>query len=104
MDVYWYAGRVAKIDVVTELEQARGWEYRVAVERDSGARTEHTVRLSWADHEHWSGGRAAPSRVIEVLMELLLERERERRVPEKFDASTMRRLHPELDGQMQGRL
>ncbi len=95
---------VAKIEVVTEQERGRGWEYRVAVERDSGARTEHTVRLSWVDHEHWSGGRAAPSRVIEVLMELLLEREREQRIPDIFDASTMRRVHPELDGQMQGRV
>jgi hypothetical protein len=37
-------------------------------------------------------------------MDLLLERERENRIPDKFDASTMRRLWPGLDGQMQGRL
>ena len=95
---------MAKIEVVTETEQPRGWEYRVAIERDSGARTEHTVTLSWADHEHWSGGRAAPSKVVEVLMGLLVEREREKKIPEKFDASTMRRVYPELDGEMQGRI
>jgi hypothetical protein len=95
---------VPQIEVITELEHGRGWEYRVAAERDSGERTEHTVRLSWVDHEHWSGGRTAPSRVVQVLMELLLEREREQRIPDKFDASTMRRLHPELDGQMQSRV
>ena len=89
---------------MTEEERSRGWEYRVAVERESGARTEHTVRLSWADHEHWSGGRAAPSRVVQVLMDLLVERERESKIPESFDAATMRRKWPQIDREMQGTL
>ena len=87
---------------MTEVETGRGWEHRVGVVRDSGARTEHTVRLSWADHEHWSGGRDSPSRVIENLFRLLVEREREQEIPERFDAATARRWWPGVDEAMKG--
>jgi hypothetical protein len=97
-------GLVATIEVMTEVERGRGWEHRVAVARDSGVRTEHTVRLSWADHEHWSGGRAAPSKVVEVLLALMIEHERERPIPEEFDAATVRRLWPGIDAAVRGRL
>lgn len=88
---------MASVEVITEIENGPGWDYRAAVVRDSGVRTEHSVRLAWVDHEHWCGGRAAPSRVIEVLLGLMAEREREQPIPERFDASTARRLVPRLD-------
>ena len=94
---------VTTIEVITEQETGRGWEHRVAVVRESGVRTEHTVRLSWADHEHWSGGRDAPSRVIQTLMELLVEREGERAIPATFDAAAVRRWWPGMDARMQRR-
>jgi len=93
---------VATVEIITEQETGHGWEHRLAVARDSGARAEHTVRLSWADHEHWSGGRDSPSRVIEKLLGLLLERERERAIPERFDAATVRRWWPGVDQAMKG--
>ncbi len=93
---------MATIEVKTESETARGWEYGVALVRDSGERSEHTVRLSWADHEHWSGGRDSPSRVVEMLLKLLLEQEAERPLPERFDASTVRRWWPGVDAAMRG--
>ncbi len=95
-------GLVAEIEIITEQETGHGWQHHVTVVRDSGARTEHIVRLSWADHEHWSGGRDAPSKVIQTLMELLLERERERAIPDVFDAAAVRRWWPEMDARMQG--
>jgi hypothetical protein len=96
---------VAKIEVITEEEKGNGWVYRVAVERDAGAgegKTEHTVRLAWVDHEHWSGGRVQPSKVIEVLMGLLAGRNRE--IPAEFDAAAVRRWWSGVDAAMQGRV
>ena len=90
------------IEIMTEQETGRGWEHRVAVVRDSGNRTEHTVRLSWADHEHWSGGRDSPSRVIEALLRLLVDREEARAIPERFDAATVRRWWAGVDEAMKG--
>ena len=96
---------MARIQIITERETGHGWEHLVAVVREGGVRTEHTVRLSWADHEHWSGGRDAPSRVVETLMNLLVEREGAeggRPVPERFDAATVRRWWAGVDGAMRG--
>jgi hypothetical protein len=93
---------VTKIEVITEEEKGNGWVYRVAVERDAGPRSEHTVRLAWVDHEHWSGGRVQPSKVIEVLMGLLAGRDRE--IPAEFDAAAVRRWWSGVDAAMQGRV
>lgn len=91
---------MAKITTMTETETGHGWEYVLAVEGPSNTRTEHTVRLSWADHEHWSGGRDSPSRVVEKLVGLLVERGQT--LPPRFDASTGRRWWPGLDDAMRG--
>jgi hypothetical protein len=94
---------VAKVDIQTEEESGRGWEYHAKVERDQGQTTEHTVKLAWVDHEHWSGGRVAPSKVVESLLEFLLEREGKHLIPASFDAATVRRWYPEVDKELPGR-
>ena len=85
------------IEVHSEQETARGWTYQVAIRREAGPETTHTVTLAWVDHEHWSGGVVAPSRVIEALIRYMLTREAEHPIPAKFDASTVRRWFPEVD-------
>jgi len=93
------------VEVKTEEDVGRGWRYLVGVVREDGRTSEHTVRLAWVDHEHWSGGRAAPSRVIEALVRYLVEREGEgREIPETFDASTVRRWYPDVDSVIAGRV
>lgn len=89
-----------EIEVQTEEESGRGWIYHATIQRE-GRRTEHTVTLSWADHELWSGGRVAPSKVVEELIAFMLERERE--VPARFDAATVRRWLPDVDRELPGR-
>jgi hypothetical protein len=95
---------MATVDVISEAECERGWQYQVRLERPSGDSSDHTVRLDWAEHEHWCGGRCAPSRVVEVLLTLLLDREHEYEIPDRFDAATVRRWWPEVDQVMTGRL
>jgi hypothetical protein len=91
---------VAQITVITEEETGRGWRYRIKVVRDSGETSEHDVGLSWADHEHWCGGASAPSRVVEAVVRYLVDREAQRAVPARFDASTARRWWPDLDREL----
>jgi hypothetical protein len=92
----------AQVRVESEEETPRGWRYRVTVEREGGASTEHEVALAWVDHEHWCGGRVAPSTVVERLFGVLLERGEE--IPARFDAATARRWFRELDGELMRRL
>ena len=87
------------VEVTTEEETDRGWRYRVAISREKGA-VEHIVFLSWVDHEHWSGGRHPPSRVVERLVGFLLEREGRHPIPPTFDAATARRWFPEIDREL----
>ncbi len=88
------------VEVLTETEVARGWTYRVAVTRAEGTPTEHAVNLSWADHEHWCAGAAAPSRVVAAVVRFLLEHEAERPLPPRFDAATARRWFPAIDREL----
>lgn len=92
----------ARVEVLTEREVERGWEHQVRVETDCGDESEHTVRLDWADHDRWSGGRCPPSRVSEALVLWLVTNAADRPLPERFDASTARRWYPDLDGAMPG--
>lgn len=95
---------MASVTVQDEQETPRGWSYEVVIRRDDGRETVHRVSLSWADHEYWCGGAAPPSRIVERLGQIVLEREAEREIPEKFDAATARRWWGDLDEVLQSRL
>jgi hypothetical protein len=94
--------QIPTIVVESEAELPAGWVYRVLVREGSGPPAEYEVRLHWADHDYWSGGAVPPSRVIEALFRLLLDRTRT--IPGRFDAATARRWFPDLDAQLQQRL
>lgn len=89
-----------RIDVLTEEEMPRGWAYRVTIDRGEVGSSEHAVTLSWADHEHWCGGRLPPSTVVEAVVRFLLGHEGERAIPARFDASTARRWFPAIDREL----
>lgn len=91
-----------QVRVEREVETPRGWRYRVIVEREGVASTEHEVALAWVDHEHWCGGRVAPSTVVERLFGVLLERGDP--IPARFDAATARRWFRGLDEELMRRL
>lgn len=91
---------VVKVEVFTEEDSGRGWQYRVRVVRADGRASEHEVGLSWADHEYWSGGSAPPSKVVEAVVRYCAERETERELPARFDAATARRWWPGMDAEV----
>ncbi|GMV24877.1 MAG: hypothetical protein AMXMBFR58_09080 [Phycisphaerae bacterium] len=93
---------MTRIHVQTEVENApsKCWDYTVRVEHDSGSCTEHRVRLSWVDHEHWSGGRLPPSQVVEAVVERLVAHGMTDSLPERFDAARARRWFPQIDREL----
>ena len=89
-------GRVA---IEAEQEGPRGWTYRVLVHPRAGkgaSAQEHTVRLSYRDHDFWCGGRLAPSELIRELLEYVLAN-RSEAMPDSFDAARIRRWLPGVD-------
>ncbi len=90
--------------VLDENETGRGWRFRVRITLEGGVGTEHEVRLSWVDHDFWSGGASAPARVVQALVEYVIERGQGEPVPERIDASTIRRRFPEIDEVLANRL
>lgn len=100
---------VASIRVAGETELARGWEFEVQVfpaQAPPAAQAPRAirVRLSFADYEYWSHGATAPCRVIELLMNGLVDRRSRILTRESFDAARARREHPDIDAHLLERL
>lgn len=89
--------RVTRIEVQTETEQPRGWWYVVKMHHADGSVTDHDVSLDWSDHELWSGGRLAPSKVVEMVLEYAIEHAPAQKWPRKFDCARVRRWCPAMD-------
>ena len=99
---------VRSVEVGEELETPRGWRYEVRVFWEGGRLTTHTADLSWADHDYWSTGSKPPSRVIEsvvhVAAEALGPTTDTGGLPERFNASSLRRRVARLDERVRERL
>jgi len=92
-------GAIAGVEIITEEDTTGGWLYHARISRGGQAR-EVFVQLAWVDHDHWSGGRCAPSLVIERLLKTLVERAPDLELPERFNAASARRWVPEIDQMM----
>ncbi len=88
------------VQTETENPQSKCWDYTVRIEHPASPPTEHQVRLAWVDHEHWSGGRVPPSRVIEAVVQSLLSHGMDAQLPPKFDAARARRWVPGIDQEL----
>jgi hypothetical protein len=92
------------LEIGEEVEQPSGWAYRVARLDGTGqVSSTHTVRLSWVDHDQFSGGACRPSVVVEAVLDALIDAGFED-WPAVFDLSTARRWVPELRAAVQERL
>jgi len=92
---------VDRIEVVREREAGGGWELTVRVER-GGERSAHVVRLSWADHDHWTRGAASPSATAAAVVRVALERGEA--LDERIDASALARRHADFAERVRARL
>lgn len=91
------------IEVGAETETGSGWSYDITLTTSGGAST-HRVTLCWHDHDYWCGGALAPSRMLERLLDLVLQHlgqgSTPDRLPDRFDCATARRWLPDLDDQL----
>lgn len=94
----------AIVRVEGERETVRGWAFDVSVLRPGEQPTRHDIRLSWVDHDRWSGGRVPPSRTVEALVLTLEDAGAPPELPESFDAATARRWLPTLDDELPSRI
>lgn len=85
-----------QVKVLTEEEATRGWSFDVSL---GGGDVERVlrVRLDWADYEHWSRGRAAPSEVVQAVIAGAASIIGAEAIPSRCDAATLRRLATGLD-------
>lgn len=95
---------VARVTLGSETETGSGWVYDATIAWPEGVEGEYRVTLSWADHDHISGGSNAPSQVVEALLAVLVRELDADGLPERIDLSTMRRVVGDLDERVRARL
>jgi len=92
------------VTIETEVDTPGGWRFEARIERPhQGARTV-TLRISWQDFEHWSGGTAPPSIVAQAVVELAIERKEDSANLGDFDAAMLRRWFPGADEALRQKL
>ncbi len=92
--------RNAKVraSVTSEQEASHGWTFEVSLRTPKGE-SQHTVTMSWRDHDYWCGGSVGPSRVVCAVVEYVAMN-MQHELPAKFDASTARRWTPHIDKEL----
>lgn len=90
--------------VETEIDTPGGWEFGVRIAQTGRPDRALTLRMSWADSDHWSCGVSAPSIVARAVVELALERKADAANLGDFDAAMLRRWFPGADETLRNRL
>lgn len=91
---------VRSVEAAEETETERAWRYTVRIFWEGGRLTTHAATLRWADHDHWSGGAHPPSRVMEAAVQAAGATLGPDALPDRFDASSLRRLVTDLDARI----
>jgi len=93
------------VSVATETEADRGWWFVVEVRPDAGAEPRTLrMRLDWADYEHWTRGKTPPSVAAAEAVRAVISLDALDRLPDTFDAASLRRRVPGLDERVRARL
>jgi hypothetical protein len=88
----------APIEILTETEGERGWHFTAQVVRPDGSLHAIRMELAWADYDWWCpDGSIPPVGVIEAVLQWLMDHPGERPLPQRLDASLVRRMHPDAD-------
>ncbi len=86
---------MAECSYITSIEESaepRGWSFHCCLL--GGGET--TVRLDWADYDHWCpGGGSPPDRVVEIVIRVMMEHGAT--VPSCFDAARVRHVVGDAD-------
>jgi len=92
------------VHIETETDTPNGWSFAVNVRSNAVDDRTITLRMGWADFEHWSAGAVPPSAVARAVVELALERKPDSVNLGDFDAAMLRRWFPGADEALQNKL
>ncbi|TVQ52743.1 MAG: hypothetical protein EA377_09605 [Phycisphaerales bacterium] len=97
---------MAQIEILSEEVAENGWRFQLQVLDDAGGLRRYAVSLAWVDYNHWSpDGADAPAAVAEAALRCLLDcAAPSMEVPERFDASVVRRMVPDADAEIVRRI
>ncbi len=90
---------VADVEILSERENSSGWLFEARViGDDGGGLCRVTLLLAWADYNLWSvDGADRPTAVAEAILSYLISEVGPEAVPDRFDASILRRKFPDAD-------
>ncbi len=97
------SGERVTIVIGHEREAPAGWVYEVSLTAAGGTVSTHEVSLAWCDHDHWTGGKIAPSRTLELVIAMSVKLTSAaiiQGLKPKYDAARLRRVCPGLDAAM----
>ena len=86
-----------QIEVLAEDEYAGGWSFHCQAIGWDGSLIKRTIRLAWADYNHWSDGGDEPSSVAAAVLRFLLSRRAPGEVRDTYDAARARREFDDAD-------
>jgi len=92
------------VTVETEIDAPGGWAFGVRIVQPGADERTLSLRMSWQDFEHWSGGAAPPSTVAKAVVELAIERKADAVNLGDFDAAMIRRWFPGADEALRQKL
>ena len=89
---------MANVEILSEQQGQQGWTFETQVLESDGTLRRHQVTLSWADYNLWSpDGRDVPARVVQAMLDFVLDRLDADDLPSKLDASLARRRFADAD-------
>ena len=91
---------VPDVTIISERERPDGLTFQARLDAGGTARTVE-LRLHWADYNHWSpDGADPPERVALAALRFACSVISMDELPASFDASTLRRRHPDADARI----
>ena len=90
---------VADFEILSERENSSGWCFEAQLICDEGGGLRRvTLLLAWADYNLWSvDGADRPTAVAEAALSYLISEVGADAIPDRFDASIIRRRFPDAD-------
>lgn len=91
-----------RVEVVIETGADAGWRFTCLITSTSGDERSIDLGLSWADYDLWAPGGSIPPRQVAIAVLSLLLEHAGKDLPDRLDASRVRRLVPGADDLLPG--